>query len=196
MTLALLLSLMMTGPSEAAAIPLVLNDVPTTGNVKLYNSMSYVPLRAVTKLLDPAAQIFWTNEQAVLKAPSLHFTVHPRYFHLNCHHMPKTASNLSAALPMCLSAYFLRPWELPSHGMAPQTGYPFTRGAALSCLRLHITTKMHFIGYIIPTNLHCKRRAGRPCVVYRKLWYSLARGKNPVIICIKTAPTFWWVRFL
>lgn len=81
--LVLVLSLMISGASGATAISMHLNDAPTTVHVVLYHSTSYVPLRTVTKLLLPKAQISWQNEAAVVNSPSLNLSTQPGNCYLN-----------------------------------------------------------------------------------------------------------------
>lgn len=79
----LILCLMVTGGLGAKAVSIHLNDAPTTVNVLLYNSTSYVPLRAVSKLLLPQAKISWQVQQAVMETPNLVLTAQPGTFYIN-----------------------------------------------------------------------------------------------------------------
>ena len=83
MLLGLLLCMVITGGSEAKAVSITLNDMPTSVDVALCNSTSYVPLRAVTEILEPSAKISWTEGKAVVASPDLYIAARPGDCYLN-----------------------------------------------------------------------------------------------------------------
>jgi len=73
----LLLCLLTAIVPGALAVSLSVNNTPVSANVKLYNSTSYVPLRATAILLSPSAKISWENSHAVVRTSGLTLTAHP-----------------------------------------------------------------------------------------------------------------------
>ena len=61
----------------ADAVSLVVDNVPVTENVVLYNSTTYVPLRAASTLLNSGAKVSWANGQASVTAAGLSLTARP-----------------------------------------------------------------------------------------------------------------------
>lgn len=62
---------------RANAVSLLVDNTAVTENVTLYNSTTYVPIRAVSNLLSPGSKVSWENGQAVVKTPSLTLTARP-----------------------------------------------------------------------------------------------------------------------
>lgn len=73
----LLLCLLTAIVPGALAVSLSVNNTPVSANVKLYNSTSYVPLRATALSLSPSAKISWENSHAIIRTSSLTITAHP-----------------------------------------------------------------------------------------------------------------------
>ena len=81
--LLLMLGLLLSGAVNGKAISLEIDGSTSDVSVSLYNATSYVPLRAVTKLLTPNAQISWKNRQAVVTSNTLYLTARPGDHYLN-----------------------------------------------------------------------------------------------------------------
>jgi N-acetylmuramoyl-L-alanine amidase len=75
--LLLLLCLAAATLLPASAISLNINNVTAIETVYIYNNTSYVPLRAVTNLLCPAAAVSWENGTAVIRKADLTVTARP-----------------------------------------------------------------------------------------------------------------------
>ncbi len=73
----LMLSLASMTVMSAAAVSLVVDNKPAAITMSVSNSTTYVPLRAVTKMLCPDAQISWENNQAVVSMSGLTLTARP-----------------------------------------------------------------------------------------------------------------------
>jgi N-acetylmuramoyl-L-alanine amidase len=76
-SLIFVLGLLLTGVPYAKAISLRVDNAPTRISVSLYNSTSYVPLRAAAKILCPNARITWENNRAVVTTQNLRLTAKP-----------------------------------------------------------------------------------------------------------------------
>ncbi len=63
--------------APAAAVSMEINDAVAIENVYIYNSTSYVPLRAVVNSLCPDAVISWENRTAVIRKSDLTVTARP-----------------------------------------------------------------------------------------------------------------------
>ncbi|NLL38671.1 MAG: copper amine oxidase [Clostridiales bacterium] len=61
----------------SSAIPLVIDRKTTDVTGTLINSTTYVPLRAVTYLLHPGAEVAWENSQAIIRSPRLYACAKP-----------------------------------------------------------------------------------------------------------------------
>lgn len=68
--------------SGAHAVSLAVDGVPVTENVVLYNSTTYVPLRATSQLLSPEAQVDWSNGQASVTTGNLNLAARPGEMYL------------------------------------------------------------------------------------------------------------------
>lgn len=76
-SLVFVMGLLVTAVPSAKAISLDVDGVPTRIGVSLYNSTSYVPLRAAAQILCPGAKISWENQQAVMATSNLYLTARP-----------------------------------------------------------------------------------------------------------------------
>lgn len=61
----------------AQAVSLLVGNTPVTENVVLYNSTTYVPLRAASQLIAPNAKVSWQNGQAYVTSPNLELIARP-----------------------------------------------------------------------------------------------------------------------
>lgn len=62
---------------SANAVSLLVDNTAITSNVTLYNSTTYVPIRAVSQMLSPGAKVTWENGQAVVRTTSQTLTARP-----------------------------------------------------------------------------------------------------------------------
>lgn len=127
--LVLVLSLLLSGASGAGAISMYLNDAPTTVKVVLYHSTSYVPLRTVTKLLVPDAQVSWQKEAAVVRAPSLNLSAQPGACYLNANGRMLFAKD---GIQLIRGSTYV-----PVRVLAKALGASVTWDSATNCVSLH-----------------------------------------------------------
>lgn len=66
-----MLAFVSTSAQASTAVSLAVNKKTTDVHAVLINSTTYVPLRAVTNLLNPEAAISWENRQAFIRTPEL-----------------------------------------------------------------------------------------------------------------------------
>lgn len=76
LTALLVLSLLIAIMPSALAVSLSVNS-NAVSNVRLYNSTTYVPLKATVQNLSPSASVTWENGQAVVRTSSLTITARP-----------------------------------------------------------------------------------------------------------------------
>ena len=79
----IILSILGAVATTANAISLSVNNTPAAVSVTEINSISYVPLRAVTRKLCPSAEISWENNQAVVRTSDLTLTARPGDCYIN-----------------------------------------------------------------------------------------------------------------
>ena len=79
----LMLSIIAAVAPTAKAISLSINNTASVVTVNEINSISYVPLRAVTSKLCPSADISWENDQAVVRTSDLTLTASPGNCYIN-----------------------------------------------------------------------------------------------------------------
>jgi len=73
----IILGILAAAVPYAGAISLTIDNAATSVGVIEINSTSYVPIRAVTRILCPWADIAWENNQAVVRASDLTLTARP-----------------------------------------------------------------------------------------------------------------------
>lgn len=77
LSLCILLGFLLVTAPYAKAISLNVDNTPSNLPITLYNSTSYVPLRAASELLCPNATISWENQQAIVTSTNLHLIAQP-----------------------------------------------------------------------------------------------------------------------
>ncbi len=77
LTLAIALVVSAAAMTRADAVSVRVGTAEVKTGVVLINSTTYVPLRTVSSLLRPDAQIAWTNGQAAVTAPGVSLTARP-----------------------------------------------------------------------------------------------------------------------
>ena len=77
LTTFLVLAMLLAVVPSAYAVSLQVNNTTVSTNVSLYNSTTYVPLRATSLSLCPGAQVSWESGRAVVRASSLTITARP-----------------------------------------------------------------------------------------------------------------------
>jgi len=73
----LIIGLLISAAPSANAVSLLVNNTTLTTNVSLYNSITYVPLRATSLLLYPEANVSWENNTAIVRGSALALTARP-----------------------------------------------------------------------------------------------------------------------
>lgn len=73
----LIVSTLIAVTPYAGALSLQIDGAAVSGSAVLYNSTTYVPLRLVTNLLRPDAEVSWENGCAVIRASDLTVTASP-----------------------------------------------------------------------------------------------------------------------
>ncbi len=79
----LIVGLLIAVMPSSYAVSLLVNNTTLTTNVSLYNSVTYVPLRATSLLLCPGANVSWENNKAVIRTSSLTLTVRPGDYYID-----------------------------------------------------------------------------------------------------------------
>lgn len=82
LTSLLALVLMVGFVQSAYAVSLEVDNVPLSKNVSLYNSTTYVPIRATSLMLNSGAKISWENNQAIVRTSNLNITARPGNFYI------------------------------------------------------------------------------------------------------------------
>lgn len=77
LTTFLVLVMLIAVVPSAYAVSLQVNNTTVSANVPLYNSTTYVPLRATSLSLCPGAQVTWESGRAVVRAKNLTITARP-----------------------------------------------------------------------------------------------------------------------
>ncbi len=73
----LIVSMLIAVVPHADALSLQVNSTTLTKNIIVYNSTTYVPLRAVSLMLRPDAKVSWESNCAVIRASNLTITARP-----------------------------------------------------------------------------------------------------------------------
>ncbi len=118
-TCILVLSILMATVPSALAVSMQVDGEPVSVSVSLYDGTSYVPIRAVTNLLCPDADVSWENGQAVITTPDLSLTARPGDDYLIANgrilYVQDGVKNINAP-SLCRSGYWQKPLAPPSHG--------------------------------------------------------------------------------
>ena len=79
----LILGLLVAVVPNAQAVSLLVNNTTVINNAVLYNSTTYVPLRATSLSLCPSATVSWENNSAIVRSSSLTITARPGYSYID-----------------------------------------------------------------------------------------------------------------